>query len=118
MGEAAGALFSGDSVHLLAHTGNYIEVDGEFVGARWPETGAWQTFTIENYGGRVISSGDFVFLRAHTGSLLHVQDTAVLAKWSDYGEWQRFVLEKRDGDGPVMPGDAIFLRAHTWKYVE
>merc|ERR1711976_577180 len=111
--EAVGALFSGDSVHLLAHTGNHVEVDGEFVGARWPEAGAWQTFTIENYGGRIISSGDFVFLRAHTGLLLHVQDAAVLAMWSEYGEWQRFVIQKKDGNGPIMPGDSITLHANT-----
>merc|ERR1712036_44893 len=52
--EATGALFSGDSLHLIAHTGNRLEVEGISVGARWSEAGLWQTFIIENDGGRVI----------------------------------------------------------------
>merc|ERR1712093_169084 len=98
--EAANALFSGDAVHLLAHTGNRIEVDGTSVGARWGEAGLWQTFTMENYGGRAIYSGDIVFLQAHTSKVLHVQDTLVLAEWNDYGAWQMFRVEKKDGGGP------------------
>merc|ERR1712046_310607 len=80
----------------------------------------WQTFTIKNYGGRVISYGDAVFLKAHTGKLLHVQETSVLAEWEDYGAWQTFVIENQGelGSGPVMPGDSIFLRAHTGRFVE
>merc|ERR1711988_577531 len=77
--EPIGALFSGDFVHLLAHTGNRIEVEVTSVQARWPEAGLWQTFIIENYGGRIIYSGDTIFLRSHTEKMLHVQNTSVLA---------------------------------------
>merc|ERR1712093_281264 len=47
-----------------------------------------------------------------------VQDTAVRADWNDYGLWQTFIIQKKSGKGPVMPGDSIFLRAHTGKFVE
>lgn len=104
--------------HLLAHTGNRIEVEGELVRSRWSEAGAWQTFTISNYGGRVISSGDAVFLRAHTGTFVHVQDVAVLAKWNDRGDWQRLVIYKKDGEGPIKAGDCVFLLAHTGKIID
>jgi len=118
--EATGALFSGDSVTLLAHTTKRIEVEGSSVNARWSEAGVWHTFTIENYGGRSISYGDAIFLKAHTGKLLHVQETSVLAEWEDYGAWQTFVIENQGElrSGPVMPGDSIFLRAHTGRFVE
>merc|ERR1712093_808203 len=47
-----------------------------------------------------------------------VQDTAVRADWNDYGLWQTFIIQKKSGNGPVMPGDSIFLRAHTRKFIE
>merc|ERR1712093_960438 len=47
-----------------------------------------------------------------------VQDTAVRADWNDYGLWQTFIIQKKSGKGPVMPGDSIFLRAHTGKFIE
>merc|ERR1711924_302997 len=94
------------------------EVEGTAVSARWSEAGLWQTFSIENHGGRAIYSGDAIFIKAHTGKLLHVQDTAVLAEWSDYGAWQTFILHRKDGEGPVMPGDRIFLSAHTGRLLE
>merc|ERR1712072_1281876 len=99
--EVVGALFSGASIHLVAHTGKRLEVEGDAVQARWSDAGAWQTFTIENYGGRAIFSGDSVFMKAHTGKMLHVQGTDVLASWSDYGAWQKFTIEKgpTDEDG-------------------
>lgn len=125
--EVAGALFSGDYIHLLAHTGYRIEVDlSGSVHAQWSEAGVWQTFTLFNYGGRTISYGDTVFLKAHTGKLVHVEDTAVLAKWDDYGNWQKFTIVHKseesepeaERNGPVMPGDVIFLRAHTGKMID
>lgn len=33
------------------------------------------------------------------------------------GEWQKLFIEKR-GAGAIMPGDTIFLRAHTGKIIE
>merc|ERR1712185_139121 len=99
--------------------GMRMDVERTWVAARWPEAGAWQTFTMENYGGRAIHFGDIVFLKAHTGKLLHVQNVSVLAEWNDYGTWQRFTIESKEDHtyGPVMPGDSIFLRAHTGRYV-
>merc|ERR1712110_1267023 len=98
--EAVGAVFSGESIHLLAHTGNRIEVEGTSVRTRWSEAGPWQTFTIESFGGRAIFSGDTIFLKAHSGNLLHVQDSAVRAEWDDHGIWQAFVIQKVNGGGP------------------
>lgn len=116
--EVAGALFSGDSIHLLAHTGARVDVEVDFANARWDDKGTWQTFTIQNHGGRAIYSGDAVFLTAHTQAVLHVEDTAVLAKWTEYGAWQTFFLQRKNGTGPLMHGDTIFLRAHTGRFIE
>merc|ERR1712054_470786 len=92
--EVIGALHSGDSIHLLAHTGKLIELEGTGVGARWSERGLWQTFTVETYGGGAVYSGDAVFLKAHTGRFIEVSGVAVQANWWEVGEWQTFVLEK------------------------
>merc|ERR1712036_129372 len=102
-----------DVVCFQGHTGHYIDVEGEgtAVAARWSDAGLWQTFTIENHGGRVIYSGDAVFLKAHTGAIVHVEGTSVFATWREHGEWQKLIVHKKSGDGPIMPGDAIFLRA-------
>merc|ERR1711939_54057 len=108
----------GQAIHLLAHTGNRIEVEGTAVQARWAETGVWQTFTIESYGGRAIFSGDAVFLKAHTGTMVDVQGSAVQALWNDKGGWQQLHIYKKDGSGAVMCGDAIFLQAHTGNLIE
>jgi len=116
--EAVGAVFSGNSIHLTAHTGNLIEVEGTAVQARWTEKGLWQKFTIESYGGRAIFSGDGVFLKAHTGMFVDVQDVEVQARWGERGDWQKFYIERKDGSGAVMPGDTIFLRSYTNKVVE
>merc|ERR1712176_505448 len=117
--EPAGALFSGDSITLLAHTGKHIEVQGESVGARWSERGHWQTFTIEGYGGRAIHAGDLVFIKAHTGALLNVQNTVVQATGQANGNSEMFIIHKsHDENGPVFPGDNIFLRTHTGNNVD
>jgi len=47
-----------------------------------------------------------------------VQGTEVQARWPERGEWQKFVIERPDGNGAVMPGDTIFLKAHTNNMVE
>lgn len=116
--EVVGAVFSGDLVHLAAHTGNLIEVEGSSVMARWPEHGAWQTLAISNYGGRAIYSGDEVFLKAHTGNMLDVESVTVKARWHDHGTWQKLIIERKNGDGAVMPGDSIYLRTHTGNRIE
>ncbi|CAK0843123.1 unnamed protein product [Prorocentrum cordatum] len=42
-----GAIWPGDVVFLMAHTGKCIDVQGDVVSARWPMHGPWQAFTIE-----------------------------------------------------------------------
>jgi len=116
--QVVGAVVSGDSIQLSAHTGKKLDVEGTAVQARWGETGLWQTFSIESFGGGAIFSGDAVFLKAHTGKLVDVQDVEVQARWEDRGTWQTLHIEKKEGSGAVMPGDTIFLRAHTNKMVE
>lgn len=78
----------------------------------------WQTFTVENYGGRVILSGDAVFLKAHTGKFIDVQGVEVQARWSDRGNWQKLIIENKVGTGAIIPGDSIFLRSHTGMRIE
>jgi hypothetical protein len=116
--EIFGALFSGDGIHLAAHTGMRIDVDGQAVQARFSEAGEWQKLVIENFGGRAIFSGDTVFLKAHAGVFVDVEGVAVQARWNDRGGWQRLVIEKKHGSGAVMPGDTIFLRSHTGNFID
>merc|ERR1712232_1531761 len=118
--EAVDALFSGNSIHLLAHTGNRIEAEpwGGLVRARWSEPGLWQTFTIESYAGRAIYSGDMVWLKSHNGALVHVQGTAVMANWGEYGDEQRFIIQKTSGSGAIKPDDLICLRAYNGRFVD
>jgi hypothetical protein len=116
--EVSDAVFSGARISLLAHTGKRIEVEGSSVQARWSEAGLWQTFTIQNYGGRAIFSGDAVFLKAHTGMMVDVQDTDVQARWQAWGDLQRFFIQKKDGSGAVVPGDRVVLQAHTGKMLD
>lgn len=78
----------------------------------------WQTFLIENYGGRVIYNMDAVFLKSHTGTFVDVQGMAVQSRWSSRGNWQKMFIVKKDGSGAVMPGDTIFLRTHTGKMID
>lgn len=111
------AVFSGATISFKGHTGNYIDVQGNDVQARWADRGLWQSLVIESLGGRALFSGDYVFLKAHTGKMLDVEGVSVQARWLDYGSWQRFAIEKEAG-GAIMPGDSIFLRAHTGTVVE
>lgn len=117
--EVAGAVFSGGLVHLVAHTGNLVHVEGTAVRAAWGERGLWQSLRIFNYGGRVVFSGDVVFLKAHTGAMIDVEGTSVQCRWDARGDWQKLILERKDGQGPVLPGDQIFLRSiHTGNTID
>merc|ERR1711881_758887 len=102
--EADGALFSGASIHLLAHTGKRVEVEAHTgalvdcesvtVQCRWRDWGAWQTFFIERKDGKgAVMPGDTIFLRAHTGKFIEVQGSTVRASWSEKGAWQSLVIE-------------------------
>merc|ERR1711981_189464 len=93
--EAADALFSGDAIHLLAHTGNRMEVQGTSVGARWSEAGAWQTFRVERKAGDgPLMPNDTIFLQAHAGRYVEVDGVAVKASWFEKGAWQALTVEK------------------------
>jgi hypothetical protein len=110
-------MYSGDSVYLKAHTGNYIDVEGSSVQARWTERGAWQRLTIVTEAGGVIQSGDVVFLTAHTGKLWDAGNEAVQARYTDFGTWQKFIIESASGTD-IHEGDTIFLRAWMGKLID
>lgn len=42
----------------------------------------------------------------------------MLAEWDEAGDWQRFIILRKDVSGPIMPGDSIFLLAHTQKVLD
>jgi len=50
--------------------------------------------------------------------MVDVQGLAVQAHWNDKGAWQQLHIYKKDGSGAVMPGDSIFLQAHTGNLIE
>merc|ERR1712072_1021539 len=86
--EVVGALFSGASIHLLAHTGKHIEVEGNAVRARWTDRGQWQTFVIENYGGRAIFQAMRCFsklIQMHL-SMLMVRQSRLLGRIGETGK--------------------------------
>lgn len=88
---------SGDMVFLKAHTGHFVDIDGEDVRARWADQNhgmKWQGLVIVKHGSGAILPGDTVFLQAGSGCYLDVQGDRVRARWEDEGEWQALVLEK------------------------
>jgi len=92
----ANAFHSGDLVFLKAHTGSFVDVDGEDVRARWADQNhgsKWQGLVIVKHGSGAVVPGDTVFLQAATGTYLDVQGEDVRARWEDEGEWQALVLE-------------------------
>jgi len=124
-GSITGAITSGDPIFLVADIGLVMEVSesgttsAEAVWVQTSDRGMKQRFEIHNFGGRAISSGDEVFLIAHTGKMLDVESTRMQARWNDWGAWQKFVVVKADGDGPIFPGDNIFLlSAHTGNWIQ
>merc|ERR1712072_1596001 len=95
--EVVGAVFSGSAIHLLAHTGKRIDVEGVAVQSRWSEKGAWQQLRIQKKDGSgAIFPGDNIFLQAHTGKFIDVQEHAVQARFSDQGDWQTLTIEKKE----------------------
>lgn len=107
---------SGDMVFLRAHTGSYIDVEGDAVRARWSMRGDFQRITIEKDGGGTIRSGDTIFLTALTEAHLEVEGNAVLARWSGVRQWQKFIVQKKVDDNdttPISIGDVVFLKAYN-----
>jgi hypothetical protein len=61
-----------------------------------------------------------VYLKAHNGNYVDVgvQNSGVYARWNAQGTWQGFIIEKPNGNGSVLLGDTIVLRAHTGKMID
>jgi len=111
--DAAANIQVGDTICLQAHTGHYMDVEGEKVAARWQDRSLWQSFFIERLSGDgPVRSGDVIFLRGHTGAHVDVNDGIARARWEDYGTWQGLVIESEIG-GSIRSGDTVFLRSHT-----
>jgi len=111
---------SGDKIYLKAHTGSYIQVNGEAVQVA-DNKGDWEVLTIERPNGQAIASGDTVYFRTHTQRHIDVENESVHARYDDQGAWQAFVIEKKDsavGD-IIYADDTIYLMAkHTGKFIE
>jgi len=71
-----GVIFSGESVDLVAHTGNHMEMVFE-----------------KNSGGAILP-GDTVYLKIHTGEYIDVEDDWVRARWADKGSFQALTVEE------------------------
>jgi len=69
-----------------------------------------------------IKNGDWIYLRSqNTWKTIDLESWQARARFSDQGDWQKFIIEK-DADSEtgnsVMSGDPIYLRAHTWAYLD
>lgn len=85
---------SGDLVFVKAHTGNYLDVDGDAVSARWEDQNhgmKWQGLVIVKHDSGPLMVGDTVYLQSHGGTYIDVQDSAVRARWEDEGDWPLLV---------------------------
>jgi hypothetical protein len=116
---------SGDTIHLVAHTENCLDVEGSAVQARWSDRGVLQKFRIEKNGEGAIFSGDTVFLKAHTGKYVDVLPwyiwwlgSAVAARYDGRGSWQALTIEKKSGSGSILPDDTVVFRAHTGNMID
>lgn len=129
--EDPAALRTGSMISLLApSTGRRLGLQGQLVLARWAQMtparaiflandenlGPWMhAFSIKGGAGRAIRSGDAVTFRAYTGNYVDAgQDgRQMYARYSEESTWQTFVIENKQGDGAILPGDAVFLRAYN-----
>jgi len=112
---------SGDTVFLRTRSGNgnYVDVDGTSIRARWPSQGNLQAMTIEKAGGGKVHSGDVIYFRTHTGAHIDVVTSNVSARYSDTGAWQAIKVIKRVGSGPILPNDVVcLLSVHTSKHID
>ena len=72
----------------------------------------------------LVRPGDEIFLRTHTVCYIDVEHERAYARWEDAGEWQKLVIEKSplvvEETDPTLfhPGDLLFLRAHTGRYLD
>jgi len=95
------AVQSGDIVRLLAHTGDFLAVEGEALTTR-PSTAdpevAIDFIVHVKRSGRGLQHRNAVFLQSRaTSCLLDVgdgEDTNIRARWQDFGTWQGFAVEK------------------------
>jgi len=100
----------GDKVFLRVFYGNYVDVDGSKVRARWTDKGHMQQFTFcpggvpaRGYGkarGRVVSDGDVVRLRSsYNGRYLALDDNdAMLASRAACHAATEFRVYMKDAD--------------------
>merc|ERR1712216_220411 len=105
----------GASVHLLAHTGSVwrLRVMQCRRGGRRKEHGKHSPL-------KTMVDGPLSQVTRSSSKLIQVdvQGVSVQAVWKDWGDWQRLSIERKAGKGAVMPGDAIFFRAHTGNMIE
>ncbi|CAK9023111.1 SAP domain-containing protein [Durusdinium trenchii] len=86
----------GDLIFLKAHTGCYLEVQGEGspVQARWEDLGVWQGLELAKKDTDPLRVGDILFLKSHTGLYVDVQGDGVQARWADEGDWQALTISR------------------------
>jgi len=119
-GEIGGEqVWSGDAIFLRAHSGMYLEADGDQLRARSHSRGDIQKMILESKGGSgLVRHGDIVYLHIHSGTALDVHGGAVQARWDAHGQWQEFIIERKYGIGVVQAGDHIFLKANEGHYID
>lgn len=95
-GQEEPGISSGDTIFLVAPSGNVVDTEDGVVRARWSDFGDFQGFTIAKVGGGLVYPDDEVFLMVtHTGALLGIdENNAVLAKGNAYNERQRLTMRR------------------------
>jgi len=118
MTEPGAPVWSGTTIRLRCHTGNYIDINDTTVHARLTEDDDTKIITIEKENGGEISHNDHIFLKTHTDKHIDVEGNKVAARWTDHGGWQQFVVEREEGQGVVKIGDKVFLKTHTGNHLD
>jgi len=101
--------------------GNYWDVEGESVQARWNDQGNWQRFTMRTGKSGPVCSGDVVYLQSHTGKFLGRESKAAFLNASaDQAGAFGFVIHKADGSsGPINAGiDHVQFRTADDEYIQ
>jgi len=116
----------GDTIFLKASTGMHLDAEASAVAARFADLGIWQRLIIDRAGhGREdaadagpVHGGDAIRLWTHAGALLDADEGdegrgggLVRAIEEERQVSQTFFIDKLDGgNGPIMPGETMFLR--------
>ena len=107
-----GAISTGDTVYLKAHSGKHLDIEDTSVQARWTDHGNWQKLIVEKDGNGAISTGDTIYLKAHTGKNLDIEGTSVQARWTEHGNWQKLIIKKTEQGLPTATNWHILLTYH------